>query len=467
MASIRKRGKNSWQIIVSCGYDMTGKKLTETMTVKRPLGMTDKQWEKELQKIALEFERQVETGQYLDGSKMTFAELAQMWLTKYAELELAPKTVFRYKEMLKTRILPAIGHIKLEKLQPMHLLEFYANLKEEGIRLDTKYVATPAFLKIYQDKKLTQKKLMELADISKDAVYRAMNNKNISYVTAQKISKALGIQLDTIFTPCGKPGRLSDNTVSHHHKLISSILQDAVDWQLILSNPAKRIKAPTFVKKPIQYYDDEQIKELLKALDTEELKYKTMVMLLAFTGMRLGELMGLNWSDIDFEKNIIKINKESQYLPGKGTFEKENKTESSIRDIVVPVPVISMLKEYRIWWLEQRLACGNMWQNSDRLFVTWDGKPMYTYTLTSWFPKFLERHNLPKITPHGLRHSMASLLGASGMDVASVSRRLGHAKVSTTLDIYTHVFKKADKVASELLEKKLIGTSDSMNSMQK
>ncbi len=465
MASIRKRGKNSYQIIVSCGYDINNKKLTKTKTVKRPPGMTDKQWEKELQKIALEFERRVETGQYMDGCKMTFAELAEYWITKYAESELEPKTVQRYKELLNTRILPAIGHIRADKVQPTHLLDFYDNLREEGIRLDEKYIATPAFLKIYREEIMTQRKLMELVGISESTASRIVNGKTIMRKTAQKISEALGIEFKLLFKPDGEPGKLSDNTISHHHKLISSIFQDAVEWQLLSSNPAQKIKAPSFKRKPIKYYDDEQIKELLKAIDKEELKYKVMVILLIFVGMRIGELMGLDWPDIDFEKNTIHINKASQYLPGMGTFEKETKTESSIRDVIVPDFVMTLLKEYRKWWLEQRMACGDMWKGSNRLFVTWDGRPMYPYTLTKWFPKFLKKHNLPHITPHGLRHSMASLLGAKGMDVAAVSKRLGHAKISTTLDIYTHVFKKADKVASEVLEKTLLNDFDESNSL--
>lgn len=458
MASIEKRSENSVRITVSAGCDSAGKKLVHRKTVKRPANVTDRQWEKELQKLALEFERAVEKGTYLDGSKLTFAEFTERWLTSYT-VELAPKTTYRYREMLDSRVLPAIGHIKLDKLQPIHLLDFYKNLREEGIRLDTKYAATPKFHELYIKEKLTQRKLMELAQISESTASRIVNGRSIMHKSAQKISKALELEFKILFKPSSIPGRLSDNTISHHHKLISSILQTAVEWQVIMDNPASRVKTPTFKKKPIKYYEEEQIKALLKAIDSEEPKYQAMVMLLTFTGVRLGELMGINWSDVDFENNVLEISKASQYLPGKGTFEKGTKTETSTRKVTVPSLVISFLKEYRKKWIEQRLSCGDLWQNSDRLFVTWDGRPMYTYTLTGWFPKFLEKHNLPKITPHGLRHSMASLLGSQGIEVAAVSKRLGHAKVSTTLDIYMHVFKKADTVASDLLEKVLLEDS--------
>ena len=460
MASIRKRGKTSYQITVSNGYDINGKKLSETKTVKRPAGLTDKQWEKELQKLALEFEMQVETGQYLDGSKMTFAEFTQRWLTSYAEPELAPKTVFRYKEMLDSRILLAIGHIKLDKLQPTHLLDFYENLREEGMRLDTKYIATDAFKEIYRKEKLTQKKLAKLTDISENTASRIVNGHTVTRKTAQKVSKALEYELEVLFKPSGKTGKLSNNSILHHHRLISSILQDAVEWQAILSNPADRVKAPSADKTKVPYYDGEQTKQLLEALETEELKYQVMVLISIFSGVRIGELMGLSWPDIDFENNTIEIRKASQYLPGKGTFEKGTKTETSVRKISMPTLVMSITKEYRKWWIEQKLACGNLWQGSDRLFVTWNGEPMFTYTLTNWFPKFLKRHNLPKITPHGLRHSMTSILDEQGVTVSAISKRLGHARISTTQNIYTHIFKKTDTVASDALENALIKTKN-------
>lgn len=175
MASIRKRGKNSWQITVSCGYDINGKKITVPKTVRRPPGMTDKQWEKELKKIALEFERQVETGQYLDGSKMTFAEFVEKWIKDYASSELAPKTFHRYQQLL-SRILPALGHIRLDKIQPTHLLEFYANLKERGIREDTTYIAKANELrKVIKEKAITDKELAEKADLQIRMVRKVLN----------------------------------------------------------------------------------------------------------------------------------------------------------------------------------------------------------------------------------------------------------------------------------------------------
>ncbi len=456
MASIRQRGKNSYQITVSTGYNSNGQKLIKQRTVKRPAELTDKQWEKEIEKLAVEFEREVEKGIYLDGSKLTFAEFCEKWLKTYAEIELEPKTVFRYKEMLTSRIIPCIGHIRLDKLQPHHLLEFYENLREAGIRLDIKYIAMPELIEIINKQGLTLSKLSALSGVSDKTISNMIKFQPITSKSAGLICKTLDIKLETVFVTKDESGALSARTVLHHHRLISTILTSAVQWQCLLNNPASRVKAPKTEKKEVLHYNEEQTKELLKALDTEEMKYKAMVLLDVFTGLRLGELMGLNWSNVDLENNTIEVIKASQHLTGMGTFEKKPKNETSVRRITVPAPVMSLLKEYRKWWLEQKVKCGDLWQKSERLFVTWDGKPMFTYTLTNWFPEFLKRHNLPKITPHGLRHTSATLLAAQGLEVAAISKRLGHARTSTTMDIYVHALRQADTVASDLLENALL-----------
>lgn len=136
MANIRKRG-DTYQIRVFVGRDCDGKQIIKTKTWKPSPGMTERQVKKELDKQAVLFEQQVETGQFLDGS-ITFSEFAEKWFSDYAEKQLRIKTVTEYKGLMR-RINKAIGHIKLIKLQPHHLMEFYNNLAESGIREDTKY----------------------------------------------------------------------------------------------------------------------------------------------------------------------------------------------------------------------------------------------------------------------------------------------------------------------------------------
>ena len=197
---------------------------------------------------------------------------------------------------------------------------------------------------------------------------------------------------------------------------------------------------------------------MLQYLENEPIKYKAMIYLTLYSGCRLGELAGLDWSDIDFENSSIAIGKASQYLPGIGVFDKITKTESSERVISMPKLVMDILASYKAWWNAERLECGDQWykndedKESERLFIQWNGKPINPNTITKWFCSFRRRRNLPSLTFHGLRHTNASLLIGNDVDVQTTARRLGHSKASTTMNIYSHFLKRPDKEAAEKLQ---------------
>ena len=249
---------------------------------------------------------------------------------------------------------------------------------------------------------------------------------------------------------------LSKKTILEHHRLLRAMLHKAVYWQLIVNNPAERVQPPKTRKPKRKYYDDEQCKILLENLKDQEIKYKVAIIITIFTGVRLGELMGLEWTDIDFKNGIISINKASQYLSEKGVFTKDPKTESSIRDVAIPQFVISLLEEYKYWYEEQKLLYGELWHESNRLFIQSDGKPMHPNTISKWFVKFVEKIGLPVINFHGLRHTNATLLISQNIDVAVVAARLGHAQITTTLNFYVHPVVSHNKVAGNTLQNLLI-----------
>lgn len=255
----------------------------------------------------------------------------------------------------------------------------------------------------------------------------------------------------------GKP--LSGKTILEHHRLLRAMLHKAVYWQLIVSNPAERVQPPKAKKPKRRYYDDEQTKILLdnlSTLDKEQIKYKIAIILTIFTGVRLGELMELEWSDIDLRNGIVSINRVSQYLSDKGVFTKTPKNESSIRDVAVPDFVISLLNEYKLWYEEQKSIYSELWTNSNRLFVQSDGKPMHPSTISKWFVKFVGQIGLPVINFHGLRHTNATLLISQNIDVAVVAARLEHAQITTTFNFYVHPIISHNKKAGNVLENLLL-----------
>jgi len=447
MATVRKRG-NTYQIRVSCGYDVLGKHIEKTMTWKPKQGMTQKQIDKELNRQAVMFEEKCMTGQFLDGN-ITFAEFTERWFRDYAEKQLRSRTVTRYKELMQ-RITPAIGHIKVYKLQPHHLMEFYNNLGEDGIRIDTKYTPCKDFKDILIASGYTQKALSEKSGVSLTAIRSCINGNNVSMNTADKITSIISHK--NLFKPANGKTKLSNKTIAEYHRLISSILTAAVQWQVIPSNPCNRVKPPKAERKEAVSLDEVQAAELISCLQSEPIKYRTAVMLTLYTGLRRGEVCGLNWSDIDFKNSIISINKSVLYSADRGVYEDTTKTKSSNRIINIPSDMIKLLKQYQTEQMKQQLAMGDMWIDSSKIFTSTNGSMINPDTLSTWFKGFIRRHNLPDIHYHNLRHTAATLLIAGGVDIATVSKRLGHADRTTTLNIYTHAIKSADKAAAYKLQ---------------
>lgn len=469
MAAIEKRGENSYRLTVSCGYDKEGKQIVKRKTINLNHIKPNKQQE-EAEKQFILFKDEVEKGLFLDSGKITFEDFINKWLKDYAEHELAPKTLFSYKDILKSRIIPALGHIKLNKLQPTHLNEFYNNLRESGIRLDKKYTPTKDYDNIISNSGITIKDLAAKAKIQYRTIKNIKPGNNVTAATANKICEVLKVNIDTMFDEVEKAGALSERTILYHHRIISSILTSAVQWQFILNDPALRVKPPKVERKEARHFELDQVEYILQLIDDEPIKYKAMVYLCLFGGMRAGELNGLEWSDLDFDNEVLRIRQASQYLPGQGIFTKSTKNESSERLISLPDTVIAVLRQYKLWQNGVKADLDNLWVDSDRIFTKRNGEPIFPQTLGKWFSKFIKKHNdtimkdnnipdkdkekylLDTVNFHGLRHTSASLLIGEGMDVAAVSKRLGHAEPSTTLKIYTHALQRADREAANKLE---------------
>ena len=247
-------------------------------------------------------------------------------------------------------------------------------------------------------------------------------------------------------------GKLAPKTILEHHRVISKILATAVKWGLLEKNVAERADPPKVPHREISYLNEEQTKEMLSLLENEPIQYKTMIVILIYTGIRRGELCGLEWKDIDFEKQTMSVNRSSQYVGNKQIITKEPKTKSGFRKFTLSKTACDMLKEYRSWQLRQRLMIGDIWEDNDRLFTSWNGHPIYPDTITDWFSKFIKKSGLPYVTLHSLRHTNATLMIAEGTDVCTVSKRLGHANTATTLNIYTHALKSKDQAAAETIE---------------
>lgn len=196
-------------------------------------------------------------------------------------------------------------------------------------------------------------------------------------------------------------------------------------------------------------FEADEIKAILAALETEPLKWQVLTTLLIATGARRGEIMGLQWKNVDLEGNRLYLCENRVYTPKSGAFSTTLKTGEN-RYVSISPSVTELLKR----WKEEQAAffdCLGI-TPSGYVMTTDIGQPMHPDSPTDWLAKFAKRHNLPPIHPHKFRHTQASLLISEGVDILTVSKRLGHAKVSTTLDIYSHVLAKSDQKASNTLD---------------
>lgn len=217
---------------------------------------------------------------------------------------------------------------------------------------------------------------------------------------------------------------------------------------LVLFNAASKATPPKLERKEAETFQPEEVQKIRDCLDHEPIKWKTITHLLLITGCRRGEIMGLKWADVEWDRNRVKIARSLLYSPTMGVYEDTTKT-GNIRYVAIPSETMQLLKTYRAWYSELRLKNGDRWQDSGYLFVQDNGAPMNPHSLSAWLHEFSQRHNLPSIHPHKFRHTMASLLYFSGVDSITISKRLGHAKVSTTTDMYSHIIQQADEQAAD------------------
>jgi len=262
-------------------------------------------------------------------------------------------------------------------------------------------------------------------------------------------------------------GRISENSIKHIHIILNMILECAIDIGIINKNPLKErsFSKPKKEEKDPVFLKEEEIKTLINELKNANIKWKTIIYLLLFSGMRRGESLALEWQDINLETGQIRINKNLQYVHKIGIIEKQPKTYKSNRYIFIPKECIELLKEYKQWQDNEKKKLGNLWQDTivlkdktgesikkknDKIFTQEYGQPMFPDSPTSWLNNFCAEHKI-KITPHGLRHVYVSILTGAGLPVNVISQAVGHSNPAITLNVYTHLFEKDKTVVSETI----------------
>ncbi|MCF6409013.1 tyrosine-type recombinase/integrase [Pseudalkalibacillus salsuginis] len=303
--------------------------------------------------------------------------------------------------------------------------------------------------KKYAEKHLSPATITSYRTHLKNRIIPYFGHKNLSQIKPIDIVNFLEHLQEEGQRQDGKSGVLSSSSVEYNHRILRNIFSRAVEWQLIKKSPVETVKKPKRIQKETSVFSQKEATEVFTHLRKEKPMWRIMVILALTTGMRRGELLGLEWKNVDLEKGTIQIKQTLTYT-NKQHIVKEPKTKNSIRMVSLPASLIEALKTYKHFTNKERMKAGDHWEGGNYyfLFSSWHGKPLHPSSVTTWWKRFINKNNLRYIRFHDLRHTSATLLINQGVHAKTISSRLGHADIRTTMNIYGHALQEADQEAA-------------------
>lgn len=355
-------------------------------------GATQKEVRLKLQKAQTE----VNEGIYTEPSKLSVKKWLETWLNEYNG-GVKPATLLSYRQHIENHIAPALGAVKISTLTPDMIQKFYNELQRNG-------------------KKVRKKD----------------ENGKLAYTSAP----------------------MSPKTIKNVHGVLHQALKQAVRLGYIRSNPTEACILPRIEKAEIKPLDKPEIKALLDVLGDDV--YSTLMRVDLFTGMRQGEIIGLRWSCVDFERGTILIDKQLSRPRTKGESYRLSSLKNDKPRIVQPAPfVMTILRDWRKQQLSNRMLAGSLWNEGDfgdLVFTNEFGKHLCFDIVRRHYKKALERAGLPDKRFHDLRHTYAVSSLRAGDDVKTVQENLGHHTAAFTLDQYGHVTETMRQASAQRMQ---------------
>ena len=380
--TIRQRPDGRWEGRVTLGRDPgTGKQVQKSI-----YGATQREVRQKMQKMLVELDE----GVYIEPSKLTVKAWLETWLAEYNG-DVKPATIVSYRQHIQNHIVPALGAVKLSALTPTAVQRFYNELQRSGVK-------TP----------------------KRDET--------------GKIVRAKG---EVVYTT----SPMSPKTVKNVHGVLHQALKQAMRLGYIRSNPTEACILPRIEKAEMRPLDAPEIKCLLASLGDDV--YCTLLKVDLFTGMRQGEILGLQWACVDFDRGTITVNKQLVHPREKGERYRLASLKNDKPRTIQPAPfVMNLLREHRRRQLQQRMRAGSLWDDAgipDLVFTSETGRYLNYTAVWRRYKLELERAGLPSNRFHDLRHTYAVTRLRAGDDVKTVQENLGHHTAAFTLDQYGHV----------------------------
>lgn len=309
------------------------------------------------------------------GPKQKLADHLTYWLEQVKKRYVRPATYVRYRRALNVHILPALGHLSLNKVTLRTIQQFYNRKLDEG--------------------------------------------QSISYVSMMR-------------------------------NILHQAFEHAVKERLIVVNPCHGASLPTRKDRDIPLLTAEQARQLLQAAQGTVLE--AFIALAVMVGLRHGELLALQWQDIDFTQRTLSVHHSLTVDYDNRDIIGDPKTKTSERVILLPRPGIDVLLAHRARQKEDRLKAGPKWEHNDLVFSTSEGKRLQSSNVRRRFYRLLARIGLPRMHVHDLRHSASTLLRSMGVDLKVIQQILGHSKLDITANVYSHVLPTMQQEAVEKME---------------
>ena len=406
MAQIQEKVKNgkivSFKIKVFLGRDDNGKQIFRCKTWKPPTGMTASKSRKEAERVAV---------------------LWEMELTAPPPPEPKPKRERKKKE-------PVADAQEGPKVHKITFDEFVEDVWLPLCVRDGSH--RPATVAMYTN--ILKVILPQFEDVP------------LQEITGIRISQYLRWLRNEYRKPDGKP--LSEKSIKHHYNILGLIFGYAEKQDIIEKNPMKKVDPPKVSKKSVDALSDDEAVRFFNALLTCDLEFRCMLQVFITTGLRRGECIGLQWQDIDFQKQTLTVNRSVTYTPECGIVVAPPKTAHSIRTIPVVGSTLGLLKQLQKQQEREHpatiLNCAYVFPRPGDPFEARDPS-----AITRHMKRFIKSAGLPDVSPHDLRHTCASLLLSSGADIKSVQEILGHADASTTLNFYVKADLSQMRVATD------------------
>ena len=362
--SIYQRSDGRWVAVISC-QDFHGRTKRKYI-----YGKTRKAVQQKLIKNLADQHK----GLIIASEKQTLEEFLVRWLEDSVKGTTSENTLVSYSCIVRKHIVPILGNIPLQKLQPQQVQYLYRKKQEEGLT----------------------------------------------------------------------------RTVQLIHAVLHRALNQAMKWNIVQRNVTDVVDRPKFSRREMKVLNQDEANRFLKS--AREGPLYALYVLAITCGLRQGELLALKWKDFDVKAGTVHIQRQVRWVKGKALF-KEPKTSKSRRTVMLPQVAVTALQKHHAVQAKQRLANGKKWQDHGLIFTTEVGTAINQSNLLSKsFYPLLMKAEVPRIRFHDLRHTAATLLLQQGVHPKIVQERLGHSRISMTLDTYSHVLPAMQQEAADKMD---------------